>query len=663
MVINGGARSGAPGYAAWLGKHLTRTDSNERVFVRSLDGVAADDLADALLELSAMAECGRSKRGLYHANIDWKHTETLTPAQKQRAVDRLADELELTGQPRVVVEHVKEGREHLHVVWMRIDPETGKAISDSHNFRRHEAVARELEREFGLDRVQGVHIERDGIERPERTPAAFEFAQAERSGITPAEARADLSAMWRSADTGHAFAASLAEVGWTLAQGDKRDVLVALDPAGETHAINKKITGLAAKDVRARLADLDAATLPSVDQARQAMRERQPGPVPEKMGGIDLPDPAPEALHGLSYEVELEPPPDLEDRFGPTPEAAPYVPDFLMVVDLDQMPEDRWGRSHDVDPDAGLIVDVTPEPAAAYVPNFILKADLEAENTPQHRQARPRDVQEPEPEGPRRHQPDPDLHRPSTDNDARRAMEDLARTDPLGMAARHGFHAGDQLKSPEDMRREMADRMRSFATPMPDPEPTPEPMPWGRMLRALAEADARQTAPDIAPEAKTPERNRLADIVAAARARLAALADRLDLAFSRIRDQVLKPKPEASHPMSRAPESGPVNARMAADLQPKPKPAPSVDEDRAREIQRQMEAGRKAEPYDRDRMRDLSRQHYELRGAAPDTAPAPKPSPPVGTETAEDREKRIRRLTDELAKSWQSRKPPHDFSR
>lgn len=79
--------------------------------------------------------------------------------------------------------------------------------------------------------------------------------------------------------------------------------------------------------------------------------------------------------------------------------------------------------------------------------------------------------------------------------------------------------------------------------------------------------------------------------------------------------------------VARAPDSGPVNARMAADLQPEPRPAPYVDDARAAEIARQIEAGRKAEVYDKDRMRDLSRAHHELKGAAPDIAPAPRRSP------------------------------------
>ena len=59
-----------------------------------------------------------------------------------------------------------------------------------------------------------------------------------------------------------------------LARGDKRDFVV-VDRAGETHSLSRRIEGAKAKDIRDRLADLDPASVPTVDQARQAQRDRQ----------------------------------------------------------------------------------------------------------------------------------------------------------------------------------------------------------------------------------------------------------------------------------------------------------------------------------------------------------------------------------------------------
>ncbi len=332
-MIKGGARRGA----GELAHHLQRIDTNERMEVRELRGVLAADLDGALREMAAVAAGSRSNRPLYHASINTRADEIMTPEQKSRALDRLEAELGLTGQPRAVVVHSKEGREHLHVVWSRIDGETLKAVSDSHNFRRHEIVARELEREFDHARVQGVHIERDGVERPERRPSLAETRQAERSGIDPAEAKAQLCELWESADTGQAFAAALADAGWMLARGDKRG-FVALDPTGEARAVNKDITGLTAAQVRARLAEIDTEALPSVDEARALIRARpQPERVPEVestpqepqreaqdektvSGGMEVADDPQEATQRPSCAVEIDrPTPEPPEIVQPTP--------------------------------------------------------------------------------------------------------------------------------------------------------------------------------------------------------------------------------------------------------------------------------------------------------------------------------------------------------
>ena len=140
MVVNGSAR-GRPGD---LAAHLLRTDHNEKMNVLSISGIDAPDLETALYEMDAIGAGARTRRTLYHANIDPRADEQLTVEQQRIAVDRLAERLGLMDQPHVVVEHVKHGRHHLHVVWSRIDLDTMTAISDSHNYRKHEEVAREL---------------------------------------------------------------------------------------------------------------------------------------------------------------------------------------------------------------------------------------------------------------------------------------------------------------------------------------------------------------------------------------------------------------------------------------------------------------------------------------------------------------------------------------
>ena len=274
MIIKGSSRAGA----ANLGVHLMRRDTNERVHVMEMRGVAAENLDQGLREMEAHGAGTRCKSPLYHANIDPRAGERMSPEQWNRAVDALEDKLGLTGQPRAVVQHVKEGREHVHVVWSRIDLENNRAISDSHNYRKHEEVSRELEREFGHERVQGAHVEREGKARPARTPSHAEMQQAERSGLDPKAVKAEITGIWQRTDSGKAFEGALSEAGYTLARGDKRDFIV-IDRTGESHSLARRIDGVKAADVRARLADVDQAKLPDSGTAKRlagdAERARQ----------------------------------------------------------------------------------------------------------------------------------------------------------------------------------------------------------------------------------------------------------------------------------------------------------------------------------------------------------------------------------------------------
>ena len=282
MIVKGTPTSGGQR----LADHIKRTDTNERMELKELRGVAAEDLDGALLEMEAVGSGSRTKRPFYHASINTQAGERLTDAQRFKAIDRLEAELGLTGQPRAVVVHEKkdrnlDDREHCHVVWLRVNAETMTAIRADHNFRKHEIVARELEREFGHERVQGAHIERDGVARPARGPTHAEMQQAERTKIKPEEAREHITGLWRGAKTGKEFEEALDASGWKLARGDRRD-FVAIDPKGATHSLARRIEGATVKDVRARMADVDMTRLPSVVEARQAQYARHGKPEPVK---------------------------------------------------------------------------------------------------------------------------------------------------------------------------------------------------------------------------------------------------------------------------------------------------------------------------------------------------------------------------------------------
>ena len=79
--------------------------------------MAAEDLRGALREMEAVASgCPNCKRPFYHASINTQADERMTRRSSgTQAIDRLEEELGLTGQPRAVVVHEKEGRASIFI--------------------------------------------------------------------------------------------------------------------------------------------------------------------------------------------------------------------------------------------------------------------------------------------------------------------------------------------------------------------------------------------------------------------------------------------------------------------------------------------------------------------------------------------------------------------
>ena len=270
MIIKGTSRSGPAALAA----HLGNAEKNERVQLIETRGTIASDLRGALIEMDAYAAGTRCEKSLYHAAMSPEPPHRLSVEQRSEAIQALEDMLGLTGHARVVVMHEKEGREHIHIVWSRIDLATMRSVSDSHNYRKHEEVARDLERRFGHDRVQGAHAEREGVARPDRTPSRAELRQEERTGITGKQVKADVTAAYKGSDGPEAFKAALEDRGYLLAKGDRRDFVV-IDAAGGIHSLARRLDGVTAAQLREFMSPMSRDSLPNIEQATAIIDERK----------------------------------------------------------------------------------------------------------------------------------------------------------------------------------------------------------------------------------------------------------------------------------------------------------------------------------------------------------------------------------------------------
>jgi hypothetical protein len=241
---------------------------NERVELAELRGFVATDLAGAFGEVEAIATGTRCTKPLYSLSIN--PSQPMNRDQYARAVDRIEEKLGLTDQARAVVFHVKNGREHCHVVWSRIDHEQMKARHMEFDHQKLREVARELVREFGHDMPKHLGEDRgtDRFKEGFQQATLASLSQEARSGISPEERRTAITEAYQQSDNAGAFRAALVERGYTLAQGDKRG-LVVVDREGEVHSLTRQIEGAKAKDVEAKLALKSLSDLPTVGQAKQ----------------------------------------------------------------------------------------------------------------------------------------------------------------------------------------------------------------------------------------------------------------------------------------------------------------------------------------------------------------------------------------------------------
>jgi hypothetical protein len=229
MIIKGKSSTGRG-----LGAYLLQ-DKNDRVQQWDIRGDIPRDLIDTLNDWRSDSLGTNCTKPLYHAQLN--PDRALSQDEWDKAIKIFEKEMGLQHQPRAIVLHEYKGREHLHLVYSRMD-EHGKAISDSWNYVHHEKAARAIERQLGLERTQGVFIDREG-QRIERTPNHAAIQQGERLNKDPHQIKAEISAIYQNtAQDGTAFVNALQNQGYTLAKGNSHNYVI-IDEHGGVHSLSR----------------------------------------------------------------------------------------------------------------------------------------------------------------------------------------------------------------------------------------------------------------------------------------------------------------------------------------------------------------------------------------------------------------------------------------
>jgi hypothetical protein len=148
MIIKSHVRGG---YRA-ARDYLKKVGDNERVRVVDMSDPDARNLDDAFRNMWTIGSTTRARTPLHHVSINPYKDERLTNVQVLRICARLEERYGYGKghHQRVVVEHVKDGRQHFHVMWNRVDLESGRLRWPGHHWLKSKQVAREMETELGL---------------------------------------------------------------------------------------------------------------------------------------------------------------------------------------------------------------------------------------------------------------------------------------------------------------------------------------------------------------------------------------------------------------------------------------------------------------------------------------------------------------------------------
>lgn len=263
MILKGSQRAGASA----LADHLMNDRDNDHVSLLELKGFIADNLHDALFETHAISKATQCKQFMFSLSLNPPQDHIANEQDFLDAAERVEEQLGLSGQPRAIVMHEKEGRRHAHAVWSRIDVDEMKAI----NLPHFKYKLRDLSRDLFLDHGWALP---DGLATyGNKSPLNFtleEWQQAKRQGLDPREIKQAFQQAWECCDSQLGFKNALEDRGYFLARGDRRG-FVALDVDGNVHSI-AKWTGLKAKEVNTKLGSPE--NLPSVDETQSNIRSK-----------------------------------------------------------------------------------------------------------------------------------------------------------------------------------------------------------------------------------------------------------------------------------------------------------------------------------------------------------------------------------------------------
>ena len=276
-IAYGSIRAGADD----IPRHLLNAEDNEFVEVIEITGAASPTLPGAVREWDFQARAlTRLEKPFFCLAIAPDETQgRYTTDMLFDFIRRAEERNDMTGQPRAVIRHIKNGEEHFHVVWSRVDREKGVAKELRFFKERLMTVTREFARDHGLVLPDGYRRREDREWRKDRQLTPYDGIKQKATGVAHEDRMAAVTRAWQASDTAAAFVNALSERGYILSVGRNGSRLVLVDVYGHATALTRLIDDkqVRARQVRAFLGDDYAPDkLPAVEDAQaQARQHRQ----------------------------------------------------------------------------------------------------------------------------------------------------------------------------------------------------------------------------------------------------------------------------------------------------------------------------------------------------------------------------------------------------
>jgi len=211
--------------------------------------------ADRLKHEAGVNKTGRKSTAgvVYSFFLSWHPDQNPSQeTQQQAALDTLT-KLRLSDHEAIVIAHRDEAHPHVHIICNLVHPESGKVAVPSYDRLTLSKWAENLERADGEILCEQRVINNQRRREEAKKDKQLALIKYKEELLKKAAMIEDL---YHRSDSGKAFQAALGEIGYTLAQGDRRG-FVLVDDQGKISSLSRQIKGQRAKDIRQYLKDVD----------------------------------------------------------------------------------------------------------------------------------------------------------------------------------------------------------------------------------------------------------------------------------------------------------------------------------------------------------------------------------------------------------------------